>query len=124
VTAPAHGPARASTIPIVNIIISIVECFDLARVFGKGAGFGLGLVLLGSIFLMLLAWGDAQYQSPMATAAPARGGPRPGSEARLTAPPQLTPGAGATTRRRSQSVVPSLSKSPNAFSPSPSLPTH
>ncbi len=51
-------------IPVVNIVISLVECFDLARVFGKGTGYGLGLVFLGPIFAMALAFGPAEYVGP------------------------------------------------------------
>ena len=54
-------------IPCVHIFVAILLNFELAKVFGKGAGFGLGLTLLGFIFLPLLAFGDAKYQgaSPM-----------------------------------------------------------
>ena len=52
-------------IPFVNIIPSIMECFDLARVFGKGAGFGLGILLLGPLFFMVLAFGSAEYVGPL-----------------------------------------------------------
>jgi hypothetical protein len=49
-------------IPLVNFIISIVVSIALAEKFGKGAGFGVGLALLGIIFYPILAFGDAQYQ--------------------------------------------------------------
>ena len=62
-------------IPVVNIAISIIECFDLAKVFGKGAGYGLGLVFLGPIFAMILAFGPAKYVGPGGAPAPAT--PRP-----------------------------------------------
>jgi hypothetical protein len=48
-------------VPIVSIIVAIIVAIDLARAFGKGAGFGLGLVFLGFIFFPILAFGDAQY---------------------------------------------------------------
>lgn len=48
--------------PIAYIVIS----FDIAKRFGKGAGFAIGLILLPFIFWPMLAWGDASY-----TAAPA-----------------------------------------------------
>jgi hypothetical protein len=35
---------------------------DLARAFGKGSGFGIGLVFLPMIFYPILAFGDAKYQ--------------------------------------------------------------
>ena len=48
-------------IPIVNIIIAIMYDFDMAKSFGKGAGFGLGLLFLSPIFLLILAFGSAEY---------------------------------------------------------------
>ena len=35
-----------------------------AKVFGKGAGFAIGLIFLNPIFLLILAFGSAQYQGP------------------------------------------------------------
>jgi hypothetical protein len=51
-------------IPFVNFIIAIILCIDLAKSFGKGVGFGIGIVLLGIIFLPILGFGSAQYQGP------------------------------------------------------------
>ena len=48
-------------IPFVNLILVIVP-FDVARRFGKGVGFGVGLLFLGIVFYPILAFGDAQYQ--------------------------------------------------------------
>jgi hypothetical protein len=53
-------------IPFVNFIIGIILCIDLAKSFGKGVGFGIGLFLLGIIFLPILGFGSAQYQGPAA----------------------------------------------------------
>jgi uncharacterized membrane protein YhaH (DUF805 family) len=53
-------------IPLVNFIVAIVIHVDLAKSFGKGVGFGLGLTFLGIIFYPLLGFGDAQYQGPSA----------------------------------------------------------
>ncbi len=49
-------------IPIVNIVICIVVGIDIARNFGKGPGFGLGLTFLGFIFYPILGFGDARYR--------------------------------------------------------------
>jgi ABC-type sulfate transport system permease subunit len=49
-------------IPIVNIVISIMVTLDMAKVFGKGSGFGIGLIFLPFIFYPILAFGDAKYQ--------------------------------------------------------------
>jgi len=54
-------------IPLVNFIILILVFVELAKVFGKGAGFGVGLILLGFIFMPMLAFGDAQYQGENST---------------------------------------------------------
>lgn len=53
-------------IPFVSIIISIVVMMDLAKSFGKGILFAVGLILLGPIFTCFLGFGDAQYQGPSA----------------------------------------------------------
>ena len=56
-------------IPFVNFIIAIILGIDMAKSFGKGAGFGIGLALLGIIFLPILGFGSAQYQGPAVTPA-------------------------------------------------------
>ena len=48
-------------IPIVNLIMLTIP-FEIASKFGKGIGFGLGLLFLPFIFYPILAFGDAQYQ--------------------------------------------------------------
>jgi hypothetical protein len=49
-------------LPFVNIVILAMVCISLAKNFGKSAGFGWGLFLLGIIFGPILAFGDARYQ--------------------------------------------------------------
>lgn len=49
-------------IPLVNIVIGIIVAIDLAKSFGKGAGFGVGLAFLGFIFYPILGFGSATYQ--------------------------------------------------------------
>ncbi|MCC7083953.1 MAG: signal peptidase I [Pirellulales bacterium] len=49
-------------IPIVNLIILILVSIDVAKNFGHGVGFGLGLAFLGVIFSPILGLGDARYQ--------------------------------------------------------------
>jgi len=51
-------------IPFVNFVIVIMHSFKLARSFGKGTGFGWGLLLLAPVFYMILAFGDAEYVGP------------------------------------------------------------
>lgn len=53
-------------IPFVNFIIFILVDIAVAKSFGKGAGFGLGLLFLPFIFFPALGFGDAQYIGPQA----------------------------------------------------------
>lgn len=49
-------------IPIVNFVIAIIVMLEVAKNFGKGTGFGLGLIFLSPIFWCILGYGDATYQ--------------------------------------------------------------
>lgn len=49
-------------IPLVNFVIMIIVCIDIAKAFGQGAGVGLGLAFLGIIFVPVLAFGSATYR--------------------------------------------------------------
>ena len=51
-------------IPIVSLVIWVVVSVDIAKAFGKGTGFGIGLALLPFIFFPVLGFSDAQYQGP------------------------------------------------------------
>ena len=51
-------------IPIVGTIYEIILCFRMAKAYGKGAGFGFGLLLLPNIFLLILGFGSAEYVGP------------------------------------------------------------
>ncbi len=55
-----------SLIPFVGPIVLIVLMFDLAKSFGKGAGFALGMLFLAPIFYPMLAFGSAEYIGPVA----------------------------------------------------------
>ncbi len=46
-------------IPFVGLIVHVVMSIDIARHFGKGTGFGVGLACL--IFYPILGFGSAQY---------------------------------------------------------------
>ena len=48
-------------IPIANIVVLIIIYIELAKCFGKGTGFGLGLTFLGFIFFPLLGFGEDRY---------------------------------------------------------------
>lgn len=49
-------------IPVVNIFFGFYLYHKLAQSFGKGIGFTIGLILLNPVFMLLLAFGDAQYE--------------------------------------------------------------
>ena len=49
-------------IPIVNIVVLIIVLVDLAKAFGHGVGFALGLIFLGLIFSLILGFGKSTYQ--------------------------------------------------------------
>jgi len=49
-------------IPFVNFIIALLANLGMAKNFGKSAAFGIGLWLLGPIFILILAFGDAKFQ--------------------------------------------------------------
>ena len=49
-------------IPIANIVVSILLAVNLAKAFGKGTGFAVGLILLPGIFYLILAFGSAKYE--------------------------------------------------------------
>jgi hypothetical protein len=51
-------------IPLVNIVIALIIAMDLAKVFSKSSGFGIGLWLLSFIFVPVLAFGSSTYTSP------------------------------------------------------------
>ncbi|MES2216125.1 MAG: DUF5684 domain-containing protein [Patescibacteria group bacterium] len=52
-------------IPIVNWVIMIILMNDLAKSFGKGLGFTLGLIFLSIIFFPILAFGGSTYTKPV-----------------------------------------------------------
>jgi hypothetical protein len=48
-------------IPIVNFIAIIALSLSVARKFGKGTGFALGLTFLSPVFYPILGFGSARY---------------------------------------------------------------
>lgn len=53
-------------VPIVNyiaiIVLTIMQCSRLAKAFGKGTGYAVGLFFLNTIFMLMLGFGDAEYK--------------------------------------------------------------
>ncbi|MBI5511803.1 MAG: signal peptidase I [Deltaproteobacteria bacterium] len=58
-------------IPLVNFVIAIIVYVALAKAFGKGVGFAIGLLLLSFIFFPILGFGSAQYVGGGAAPTPA-----------------------------------------------------
>lgn len=54
-------------IPYVNVIGWIIASLDLAKSFGKGVGFAIGIIFLPFIFIPILGFGSATY-TPIARA--------------------------------------------------------
>jgi hypothetical protein len=56
-------------IPVVGLIIWIIVALDLAKSFGRGTGFGIGLAFLSPIFGLMLGFGSDTYRGPAAKVA-------------------------------------------------------
>ena len=48
-------------IKIILVVISIMYSIKLARAFGRGTGFAIGLIFLQPIFMLILGFGDDRY---------------------------------------------------------------
>jgi hypothetical protein len=53
-------------IPVVNIVIAVLIWVGVAKAFGKGTGFAIGLLLLSPIFVPILGFSGAQYMGTSA----------------------------------------------------------
>ena len=51
-------------IKIILVVISIMYSIKLARAFGRGTGFAIGLIFLQPIFMLILGFGDDRYYGP------------------------------------------------------------
>ena len=58
-------------IPIVGFIICIIVSHDLAKAFGRGTGFGIGLAFLTPIWGLILGFGSDTYKGAGGTPASA-----------------------------------------------------
>lgn len=56
-------------VPIVDFVILVLVFYDLARSYGHGAGFFLGLFFLSFIFYPILGYGGSRYRGPAARVA-------------------------------------------------------
>ena len=50
-------------IPVINVVVHLLISRDVARRFGKGTLFGVGLFFAGFVFYPILGFGRAQYQN-------------------------------------------------------------
>ena len=48
-------------VPLLNIFVFVRMVFDLASAFGRGVGFGFGLLFLSPVFVLILGFGDSRY---------------------------------------------------------------
>jgi hypothetical protein len=51
-------------VPLVNIVVGIILTVELAKSFGQGIGFAVGILLLPIVFWPMLAFGAARYLGP------------------------------------------------------------
>ena len=56
-------------IPIVGFVVWIIVALDLAKSYGRGTGFGLGLIFFPYIWSLILGFGSDTYKGPSAKAA-------------------------------------------------------
>lgn len=49
---------------LASLVLHIISTHKLSEAFGHGIGFTLGLLFLGPIFTLILAFGSSQYQGP------------------------------------------------------------
>jgi len=56
-------------IPIVGFIVWIIVALDLAKSYGRGTGFGIGLIIFPYIWTIILGFGSDTYKGPAAKAA-------------------------------------------------------
>jgi hypothetical protein len=54
-------------VPVVNIIVQLILCLDVAKSFGRSGAFGAGIWLLGFIFVPILGYGSSRYVGPSPT---------------------------------------------------------
>ncbi len=52
-----------------SVVLFVIECIftnKLAKAFGKGTGFGIGLLFFPTIFMLILGLGSSEYKGPQA----------------------------------------------------------
>jgi hypothetical protein len=56
-------------IPFYNIYVMIKLWIDLAKAFGEGVGFALGLLFVNPVFMAILGFGNDTFTAPTGSAA-------------------------------------------------------
>lgn len=51
-----------SLIPVINVFMYIITAYKLAKAFGKGFLYTLGLIIFPFIFQLILGFGNSQYR--------------------------------------------------------------
>lgn len=51
-------------VPFANLILFVIISIDLAKSFGKGTAYGVGIAFLYFIFFPILGFSDAEYLGP------------------------------------------------------------
>lgn len=49
---------------IINVVINIILYVKMARAYGYGGGFAVGLILVNTVFILILGLGNAEYVGP------------------------------------------------------------
>ncbi|MBQ8596181.1 MAG: hypothetical protein IJ409_00185 [Lachnospiraceae bacterium] len=51
-------------IPCAGFVFPYIAYYKLAKAFGQGTGFGIGMIFLCPIFMLILGFGKAEYIGP------------------------------------------------------------
>ena len=49
-------------IGIAIIVLTVISCYRLAKAYGHGGGYTVGLIFLNFIFMLVLGFGKSKYQ--------------------------------------------------------------
>ena len=66
-------------IPIVGFIVWIIVALDLAKSYGRGTGFGIGLIIFPYVWSLILGFGSDTYKGPPRRLRSATRRPDPGA---------------------------------------------
>ena len=67
-------------LPYVSVVFQIIVAIEMAKSFGKGAGFGVGMAFLPFVFYPMLGFGDAEYVGPGGVRVNSSRNPQDGSQ--------------------------------------------